>query len=162
MGGLGVTQPDRNTALLFNTSLSATSHLQSAFTGEIDFEPSTHEGAVASSKQQFRAAKTTADKLAFEEAISKLETSKQRGVKRAAENITSSWLNSVPLAAHHFNLTAQEFRDGLVMRFKLPLSELPSSCDGCGKDADLKHLLNCKVGGLVVHRQNEIRDALGD
>ena len=39
---------------------------------------------------------------------------------------------------------------------------MPQSCDGCGDDFSIEHALSCRFGGLVVHRHNEVRDAIGD
>ena len=39
---------------------------------------------------------------------------------------------------------------------------MPASCDGCGSTFCLSHALDCRKGGLVTQRHNEVRDALGD
>ena len=39
---------------------------------------------------------------------------------------------------------------------------MPPTCDGCGAAFILSHALDCRKGGLVVRRHNEIHDALGD
>ena len=39
---------------------------------------------------------------------------------------------------------------------------MPSSCDGCGSAFSLSHALDCRKGGLVTQRHNEVQDALGD
>ena len=57
---------------------------------------------------------------------------------------------------------AQEFRDGLALRYKKSLTRVPQSCDGCGGDFSIEHALSCRFGGLVVRRHNEVRDAIGD
>ena len=63
---------------------------------------------------------------------------------------------------HHFDLSAVEFRDALALRYHRPLLRVPSQCDGCGAPFSLTHALDCRKGGLVTQRHNEIRDALGD
>ena len=85
-----------------------------------------------------------------------------RAVWRAVDFHVSGFLNVLPLAYHHFELSAQEFRDALCLRYHRPLSLMPARCDGCGKDSSLTHALDCRKGGLVTQRHNKIRDALGD
>ena len=75
---------------------------------------------------------------------------------------TSAWLAVLPLCTHHFDLSATEFRDALAMRYQRPLLRMPATCDGCGAAFNLEHALDCRKGGLVIQRHNEIRDALGD
>jgi len=61
-----------------------------------------------------------------------------------------------------FDLLAQEFRDGLALRYRKPLLCLPTACDGCGAPFSIEHALDCRYGGLLGHRHNEVRDAFGD
>jgi hypothetical protein len=55
---------------------------------------------------------------------------------------------------------------GLISRLKnfetLFFSALPSHCDGCGQNFSVQHALECKKGGNVISRHNEIRDELAD
>ena len=39
---------------------------------------------------------------------------------------------------------------------------MPALCDGCGCQFITGHALDCRKGGLVIQRHNEIRDAFGD
>ena len=71
-------------------------------------------------------------------------------------------LNVFPLSHHHFDLSAQEFKDALCLRYHCPLSLMLACCDGCGEDFSLTHALDCRKGGLVTQRHNKIRDALDD
>ena len=63
-----------------------------------------------------------------------------------------SWLNAIPVARHKFDLTAQEYKDYLAIRYKKPLLEVPPNCDGCNAPFDLSHAFSC----------NEMRDAFDD
>eukprot|EP00923_Selenidium_pygospionis_P058524 GHVN01102707.1.p1 GENE.GHVN01102707.1~~GHVN01102707.1.p1 ORF type:complete len:143 (+),score=19.92 GHVN01102707.1:388-816(+) len=96
------------------------------------------------------------------DAIALLPHDRQRAVVRVANGKCSQWLTAPPATSHHFDLSPIEFRDAIGLRYKLPLPDLPTHCDGCGAECDTDHLLNCKVGGLVVRRHNEVRDTLGD
>jgi hypothetical protein len=53
-------------------------------------------------------------------------------------------------------LSAQEFRDALFMRYGITPPDLPDSCDGCEARFTLQHALGCKKGGLVIFRHNKI------
>ena len=68
----------------------------------------------------------------------------------------------MPFTQYHFDLSPTEFRDTLALRYRRPLSGVPANCDGCNEQFTLIHALDCKRGGLVVQRHNEVRDALGD
>ena len=95
-------------------------------------------------------------------ANSELNARTRRAIQRAVEGKTSSWLTALPLAHHHFDLSATEFRDALALRYNRPLLKLPANCDGCGAATSLEHALDCKKGGLVTQRHNEVRDVIGN
>ena len=86
--------------------------------------------------------------------ITNLSPERQHALKRAAKS-SSTWLSAI----HHFDLTPNEFRYGLAIKYlKLPV-DLPSRCDGCGVYFTLQHGLDCKKSGLVIQRQNEVQAA---
>ena len=98
----------------------------------------------------------------FADVIVQLDTMQQRAVNRVKNEKMSSWLNVVPTAKHQFDLSEQEFRDALAIRYRKPLLGIPPYCDGCSAPFDLTHALSCRKGGLVTQRHNEVRDAFGD
>ena len=59
-------------------------------------------------------------------------------------------------------LGAQEWRNALFLRYGLKPPDLPTHCDGCQAKFSISHTLDCKKGGLVTARHNEIRDGVED
>ena len=88
-----------------------------------------------------------------------LDPKKRRTIKQAASGKHSRWLTVIPVAHEHFDLFPTEFRDALALRFNRIILKIPAFCDGCGVIFNLQHTLDCKKGGLVTLRHNEVRDA---
>ena len=86
-----------------------------------------------------------------------VEPNVKRAVMQANEKGASSWLNVITLEEHGFNLTKSEFRDALCIRYNKPLLGMPSKCL-CGQKFDVTHAINCKRGGFVIMRHNNVRD----
>ena len=80
-----------------------------------------------------------------------------RDIDQASEKGASTWLNVIPLEENGFSLTKVEFRDAISIRYNKRLRNLPSKCP-CGSNFDITHALNCKRGGYVIMRHNNIRD----
>ena len=86
----------------------------------------------------------------------------QQAILWAKDSNISSWLSVLSLARSQFDLSSQEFRDGLALQYKKPLLSVPSVCDSCGAQCSIEHALDCRFGGLVSRRHNEVQDAFGD
>ena len=86
----------------------------------------------------------------------------QQAILRAKDGNISSWLSVLPLVRSEFDLSAQEFWDGLALCYKKALLSLPSLCDGCGASFSIKHALDCFSGSLVTRMLNEAWDVFGD
>jgi len=68
----------------------------------------------------------------------------------------------LPSTVNGTELSAQEYRDAILLRYGRAPGDLPSHCDGCGQKFDVRHALECKKGGLVILRHDEIRNELSD
>ena len=83
------------------------------------------------------------------------ETARRR--RQASEKGASSWLSVLPLSEQGFTLSKGEFKDALALRYEDTISDLPSQCP-CGDSFNMTHALNCKRGGFIIMRHNNIRD----
>ena len=75
---------------------------------------------------------------------------------------TGALLTVHPLTVNGTDLGAQEWRDAAFLRYGLEPSDLPKYCDGCNARFSICHDLDCKRGGLVTARHNELRDGVAD
>ena len=73
----------------------------------------------------------------FSAIYSKLDPLHARALRKAKTNDLSGWLSVMPMERDNFDLTAQEFRDALAIRYKKPLLSITPFCDGCGSPCSL-------------------------
>ena len=83
-----------------------------------------------------------------------------RLLRRAAK--TGSWITVLLSTFNGMELGAQEWRDDLFLWYGLEPPDLPTYCDGCQAKFSISHLLDCKKGGLVTARHNELCDRVAD
>ena len=83
-----------------------------------------------------------------------------RQMQRAAK--TEAWLTVLPSTVNGTKLGAQEWRDALFLQYGLEPPDLPSHCDGCDTKLTISHALDCKKGGLVTARHNELHYGVAD
>ena len=73
-----------------------------------------------------------------------------------------AWLTVLPSTVNGTELGDQEWYDALFLRYGLDPPDLPTYCDGCQAKFSISHALDCKKGGLVTARHNELRDGVAD
>jgi hypothetical protein len=78
----------------------------------------------------------------------------KRALLRSKDN--GAWLTTYPSYMNGTELSAEEFRDNLRLRFALCPLDLPSHCDGCGQRFSVNHALQCKKGDLVHLRHDDV------
>ena len=77
----------------------------------------------------------------------------------ACEKGASSWLTTLPLKVHGFELPKGSFRDVLCLRYGWQVPQLPTTCV-CGSAMEVEHALSCRFGGLPIRCHNEVRNLL--
>jgi hypothetical protein len=86
----------------------------------------------------------------------KLSCGDRRTILQGQE--TGQWLPVLPSAVNGAELSAEEFRDALLLQHARGPPDLPPFCDGCNQ----KFSIECKKGRLPISRHDEIRDELSD
>ena len=130
-GELGVGNTVNNAKLCFESSVNSTAYLKNSILGNVVFELDAHITSVQAARQLQCKLRSEHNAATFTELIGLFTPIQQRAILRA-RNSNSSWLSVLPLECNHFNLNSQEFRDTLALRYRKPLLNLPSYCDGCG------------------------------
>ena len=67
----------------------------------------------------------------------------------------------MPLTKFGFALNKGDFRDALSLRYGILLKGLPAMCP-CGQKYNVTHTVNCKKGGFVTMRHNNLMDFEAD
>jgi hypothetical protein len=100
-------------------------------------------------------AKAAEEALALERLCSKASAADSRRMLRSRE--TGAWLTTMPDSQNGTELSVDEFRDSLRLRFGLVPASLPHRCDGCTERFSVEHAMKCKRGGLVTLRHNDVQ-----
>ena len=60
------------------------------------------------------------------------------------------WLSSIPHFLNSTELSQEEFRDNLILRYGIIPQDVLVTCDSSGKKFPIYHILSCAKGGLVL------------
>ena len=115
------------------------------------------EAKVKEEKNKISTEKDEQYKAVLEKIRSKMNEKQIRLNDINQEKGVSSWLNAYPLVEHGFDLNKQQFWDSIRIRYGWSLKNLPTTC-ACGSSFNFQHSMNCKKGGFVTIRHNNIRD----
>jgi hypothetical protein len=154
MGGLGIPDPTKLGPTNHTTSNTGTSLLQSSLLANTPLSSTAHEIQIAEARRDSIKLRETT----FQQQLASILTSSspvdKRRITRSAK--TGSWLSSIPSSINGTDLSAEEFRDNIRLRFGLQPKALPPYCDGCGSPFTPEHAMSCRIGGLVLQRHNHI------
>ena len=158
-GGIGIKDPAKTATSAFRTSFEVTSVLKDAIINGLSLDLNDyhqHLKSVALSHKLDEDRKNTDEVDNFLEAMPEEQAQHKAQLHRIISNKCSAWLSVNPW--EDGSMTADEFRDSMACRYGKTPRALPSWCDGCGGAFDTNHALDCKNGGLVYQRHNEMRD----
>ena len=160
VSGLSIPNAKQSATKNFSTSVDCCSFLVNAIMGRATWSHLDHKVTL---KQARESAKLSSIKDA--EIIRTDLLREGRMTKKDARIVgrggkTGGWLTVLPNVMNGSILSDLEFRDGLRLCYAMPLQNLPTHCDGCNAKCNIDHALNCKKGGLVIARHNEVKDEL--
>ena len=156
-GGLGIPAVIATANIEYYNSVRVTSSL----TGLIESSHSGYDDKTRNAQQEMKdqIRKDKQQALTGKQTTLKeqLPDNLKRAITLSMEKGASSWLTTLPLKEHGFNLTKGEFMDALHLHYGWPLKHLPSHCV-CGNNFSVEHAFSCPCGGYTIYRHNDIRD----
>jgi hypothetical protein len=158
--GLALPDPTVSAKENYDSSVLASSHLTAAMRGVDEFRTADHTATHRSTTSEVRTRKRAKNDSDLTSIISKLNCDLRRTILRGKE--TGQFLSVMPSTINGTELSAVEFRDALLLRIGRSPGDLRSHCDGCGQKFSIGHGLECRNGGLMIQRHDEIRDELAD
>ncbi len=158
--GLAIPDPTTSAQPNYEASILLCSHILAAFRGVDDFRSTDHLKVIRDVKAELKLRNAAKSESSLNDLASKMSYDNRRTILRGKE--TGQWLSVLPSTVNGTELSAQEFRDALLLRYARCPPDLPIQCDGCQQKFSVRHALECKRGGLVISRHNEIRDELSD
>ena len=161
LGGMGIQNPTETAEREFRNSCLVTENLTTLIENqEIDLRRYDAEGL----KETITRLKTEKEESFIQECdeVKTLLSEKpKRALELAAEKGAGAWLTSLPLQSMGYTLNKQEFRDAICLRYGWRIPNTPIYC-ACKAKNSVDHTLNCKLGGYVHMRHNQIRDFEAD
>ena len=113
-----------------------------------------HLTAIQEGKEAALQSKITEAKDIFNTYTGSKGPLEEKTLLRAAN--TGHWLTVMPTITSGCLLSSQEWRDAFCLRYARVPPDFPIKCDGCGGKFSVDHALDCKKGGLVISRHNEM------
>ena len=161
MGGMGLTIPSKIADDQYVNSRKINEQLTAKVRGQKtifeDIEPD-----VRKAKAEVKKLKDLKNSELLAEITTELGSGeKAKALEAIQEKGASSWLNALPIKSQGYALDKQSFRDAISTRYAIPLHKLPSHCV-CGNPFSVEHALNCKKGGFISSRHNEVRRITAD
>ena len=155
-GGLAIRNPAEGADALFHCSRAATETLVHSLLTNQPLGLDNHRSCVRNAGASYRSTRKESDE-AFRTALLARATPKVRK-RLERQAATGAWLTTIPDRFGGTELSKTEWHDNVSIRYGWRPLALPDRCDGCGEGFTVEHGLNCKKGGLVSIRHDDIRD----
>ena len=140
-------------------SRNTTTYLVNTLKADCEFESEAHNNCVYTLKQAYYDESQVRAQQVYDRIISEANDFHKRTLQRARDSL-SAWLLAPPIAKDNFDLSANEFRDGLALHYGKPLLQIPPDANHWQDvllryGAHSNHLCD-SVAALVCHLSNTI------
>jgi hypothetical protein len=152
--GLGIPNPTATAGPCYAASKACTSHLTASLLNGSELDTNSFVADAAKSRRLLKKTREHEAQTRFLELQKAVSAGDARRMLRAKG--TGAWLTAMPSTLNGTELSVDEFRDSIRMRFGLTPSSLPHRCEGCGQRFSVEHAMTCKKGGLVMLRHNDV------
>ena len=159
-GGLGIRDPCQEATALNQTSKEASKVLVHALVEGTDLSLTGHKKAVKKASATARASKKADEEAVV--ATRKGQANAKEKKRLARISGCGVWLTRLPTRFEGNQVTEEEWHDNVSLRYGMRPVHLPQQCDGCGANFTIEHALNCKKGGLVTWRHNDVQQEWAD
>ncbi|KAL7475639.1 hypothetical protein ACHAW6_001560 [Cyclotella cf. meneghiniana] len=155
-GSLAIRDPTEGADALFQCSQAATETLFHSLLTNQPLGLDDHRSCVRNAGASYHSTRKESDE-AFRTA---LPAKAIRKVKKQMEQqaATGAWLTTIPDRFGGTELSKTEWHDNVSIRYGWRPHPLPNRCNGCGDRFTVEHGLNCKKGGLVSIRHDDVHD----
>ena len=152
--GLGIPNPVKQAKRQYDTSLEMTEPVHRSLRFGTDLDALGY----GSASKRLLAAKKKIHDADLEASLKPITDAAAQAARRrmVRSRTCGSWLTTMPDTINNTALTKEEFRDSLRIRYGLKPLHLPATCDGCHQDFSVGHALQCKTGGLIGQRHNDV------
>ena len=158
--GMDIPDPTLTAPENWQASCVITGHLVSALRGQVPFRTADHAAYLWDGRAAVRHQNAATAVASLETIIARALAVVTCRLRRATKN--GAWLTVQPSTVNGTELGAQEWRDAAFLRYGLDPPDPPKHCDGGNAKSSICHALDCKRGGLVTARHNELRDGVAD
>ena len=159
-GGMAIRNPVDTAEHVHAASKNATAHLiRSLIDDSVEFDLQEHRVQAS-----LAGINTRKERMQREQDYLDSRGSGKPTVKRRDERnkVAGLWLSVYPSRLNGTGLSANEWRDNARLRYNLAPLDMPCRCDGCGERMTVEHALQCKKGGLVSIRHDDVADEWRD
>ena len=152
LGGLGIIDVTESCRIEFQQSIKHTQDLvRKIINQNVDMAAANSNDLPDSSPDS----KTSLNERKLNELKTRSSPNELKAIDIACSHGASAWLSSLPIKSEEFSLTKREFFDAIFLRYGWDMKNLPTDCV-CGCKFNVNHALQCKVGGFIHMRHNEL------